>query len=140
MAQIDGWLATFGTLDEVRRIKDMCTLGDMQNRHLAEQPFPIHEARRFSPSLAVALEVLIKPFRGNQRDMITGYNKVFFEAIRIPTFDAVFLNALTFARKDGLKALDAIHVAFAVNHECELFVTTVRIFVPYKVSPSIGLT
>lgn len=79
---------------------------------------------KFCFSDLVALEILIKPQRLNQQELVSIYNESFMEATRFSTFDAVFQNALIYAQRDGLKALDAIHVAFAVHYECGLFVTT----------------
>lgn len=79
---------------------------------------------QFCFSDVVILEVLIKPQRQNQEDLLDIYKEAFMEATRLCTFDSVFQNALVYAQRDGLKALDAIHVAFAVNYECGLFVTT----------------
>lgn len=71
-----------------------------------------------------ALEVLIKPTRQKQDDLISIYRNAFEEALFIPTFDSVFQNALFYSQQDSLKALDATHVAFAVHYGCKLFVTT----------------
>ena len=79
---------------------------------------------QFCFSDLVTLEVLIKPHRQNQQELVTIYNEAFLEAVHLSTFETVFHNALSYAQRDGLKALDAIHVAFAVEYECEIFVTT----------------
>ncbi len=90
---------------------------------------------QFCLSDLVALEVLIKPSRQNQPELVDIYNEAFSEAIYFATFDMVFHHALLYAQKDGLKALDAIHVAFAINYECELFVTTDPDFRPLQSLP-----
>ncbi len=78
----------------------------------------------FCISDMVMLEVLIKPSRQNQMELINIYKEGFLEAVRFPSFHTVFHSALSYAQIDGVKALDAIHVAFAVQYGCELFVTT----------------
>jgi len=70
---------------------------------------------QFCLSDLVILEVLLKPYRENRQNLISGYNRVFSEAVHFSTFDTVFHETLTFAQRDNLKVLDAIHVAFAVN-------------------------
>jgi len=79
---------------------------------------------QFCFSDAVILEVLIKPQRLNQMELFNIYKASFMEATQLSVFDSVFQNALLYTQRDGLKALDAIHVAFAVHYGCELFVTT----------------
>jgi len=79
---------------------------------------------QFCYSDLVSLEVKIKPNQQNRHDLLVKYDKLFSEAINFAPFDNIFQNALLHAKKDGLKAMDAIHVAIAVKYDCELFVTT----------------
>ncbi len=78
----------------------------------------------FSISGAVLLEVLSKPRQKNRQDLIDSYNTFFLHLHHLKTFGDVFDKALRIAQSDQLKGMDAVHVAFAVEYECELFVTT----------------
>lgn len=73
---------------------------------------------------AVRLEVLIRPQRLKQDTLIDLYLGLLNanRALSIP--ETVFDDALTVARVDRLKAMDAVHVAIARHHGCERFVTT----------------
>ncbi|RJP20735.1 MAG: PIN domain-containing protein [Candidatus Omnitrophota bacterium] len=42
----------------------------------------------------------------------------------MPNYRGVFKDALTIAAKEKLRAIDAVHVAFAAHYHCERFVTT----------------
>lgn len=79
---------------------------------------------KFGLSDAVVLETLLKPHHQQQNVLIDYYNQVFQESMFFPIFDDVFKNALEIAQRDNLKAMDAIHVAFAVAYDCQLFITT----------------
>ncbi len=72
----------------------------------------------------VILEVLIKPQNENRVQLVDSYKGVFSKGVLLPTFQAVFERSHSLAQENGLKALDAIHVAFAIEYGCELFITT----------------
>ncbi|WPL14977.1 hypothetical protein Thiosp_04837 [Thiorhodovibrio litoralis] len=73
---------------------------------------------------AVRLEVLIRPPRLKQNELLDLYLGLLDanHALRIPA--SVFVDALELARVEGLKAMDAVHVAIARYHGCERFITT----------------
>ncbi len=75
-------------------------------------------------SESVLLEVLLKPKRQQNHILVEAYNEAFSGTLILTTFIEIFSRALTIAQTENLKAMDAIHVAFAVHYECELFVTT----------------
>ncbi len=75
-------------------------------------------------SAAVRLEVLIRPLRLKQDQLVDLYLGL-LDANRdllIPA--SVFADALAVARIEGLKAMDAVHVVIAKYHGCERFITT----------------
>lgn len=73
---------------------------------------------------AVRLEVLIRPLRLQQDQLLDLYFGLLEanHALSIP--ESVFVYALTVARFEGLKAMDAVHVAIAKHHGCKRFITT----------------
>lgn len=75
-------------------------------------------------SEAIFLEVLVKPYRHHRKDLITMYRNSFDCAYFLKNFGGLFEAALHIAQSENLKALDAIHVAFAIEYGCELFITT----------------
>lgn len=79
---------------------------------------------QFCLSDLVVLEVMLKPYRIDHQDLMAKYSKLFSVAVNFSSYDAVFRDALLYAKADCLKAIDATHVAFAVKYQCELFVTT----------------
>jgi predicted nucleic acid-binding protein len=83
----------------------------------------------------VVLEVKLKPYRQERYDLIAEYDLLFFETAIFSPFDSVFHDALEYAKTNGLKTMDAIHIAFAVNYKCELFVTTDQDFHTLKSLP-----
>ncbi|MEW6234914.1 MAG: PIN domain-containing protein [Candidatus Omnitrophota bacterium] len=72
----------------------------------------------------VFLEVLLKPHRQERLDLIEVYDNAFAQALWLPASESVFRDAFDIAHADNLKTVDAIHIAIAVKHKCELFVTT----------------
>jgi len=73
---------------------------------------------------AVYLEVLIRPLRSKD-DTLAGIYRALLAANRgLAITPSVFGDALALAVCDGLKAMDAVHVAIAKHHGCERFVTT----------------
>ncbi len=86
----------------------------------------------------VTLEVLLKPNRQKQKDLIDSYAEAFAQALQLTSFEDVFKNASGIAQTDNLKAMDAIHVRIAVKHQCELFITTDPDFLNLKSPPFTG--
>lgn len=73
---------------------------------------------------AVRLEVLIRPLRMKD-DTLTGIYRALLATSRgLPITPSVFTDALVLAVSEGLKGMDAVHVAVAKFHGCERFVTT----------------
>ncbi len=73
---------------------------------------------------AVLLEVLYKPYGNNRTDIINIYQQVFRQTRWLPNYLGIFKDALTIAAREKLRALDAIHIAFATHYHCEHFITT----------------
>ncbi|MTW21605.1 type II toxin-antitoxin system VapC family toxin [Allochromatium palmeri] len=78
----------------------------------------------FCASDAVRLEVLIRPQRLRQDRLIELYRGLLDTSRTLSIPATVFADALTVARVDGLKAMDAVHVGIARHHGCGRFVTT----------------
>lgn len=78
----------------------------------------------FCTSDAVRLEVLIRPLRMKQDKLADIYRGLLDanRALNIPL--TLFADALTIASAEGLKAMDAVHLAIATHHGCGRFVTT----------------
>lgn len=72
---------------------------------------------------AVTLEVLLKPQRDNNINLIQKYKSTFESSYQLSTYTQLFQDALKISLNEKLKAIDAIHVAFALHYECEQFVT-----------------
>jgi predicted nucleic acid-binding protein len=73
---------------------------------------------------AVYLEVLIGPLRSKD-DTLAGIYRALLNTNRgLAMMPSVFADALALAVSDGLKAMDAVHVAIAKHYGCERFVTT----------------
>jgi len=83
-----------------------------------------NEGWYFCYSDLVLLEVLLKPFKENQEFLLESYKRAFETSLFLPNYDELLKQALLIAKSDNLKSIDAIHVAFAVEYNCELFVTT----------------
>ncbi len=78
----------------------------------------------FCISEVVSLEVLIKPLRLSALEEAQKI-RVFLETMRqLKNYAGVFADALRIAQSENLKAMDAIHVALAQHHQCELFVSS----------------
>jgi predicted nucleic acid-binding protein len=72
----------------------------------------------------VLLEVLVKPAQAEDTEIVETYRHVFQQARFIPIYPEVFMDALSIAKTETLKSMDAVHVALALRHECECFVST----------------
>ncbi len=75
-------------------------------------------------SEAVLLEVLVKPYRENNNEIIRIYHKLFGQLRLLENFPEIFKDALMVAQTENLKGMDAIHVSFAIHHKCSYFVST----------------
>ena len=78
----------------------------------------------FCISEVVSLEVLVKPLRLGALEEAQKI-RVFLQTMRqFKNYAGVFADALRIAQSENLKAMDAIHVALAQQHQCELFVSS----------------
>jgi len=73
---------------------------------------------------AVRLEVLIRPQRLKQDQLVDLYLGLLDANRDLNIPESVFADALPVARIEGLKAMDAVHVVIAKFHGCERFITT----------------
>ena len=73
---------------------------------------------------AVCLEVLIRPLRLKDDTLAAVYRALLTTNRSLAITPSVFTDALALAVGEGLKAMDAVHVAIAKHHGCECFVTT----------------
>ena len=90
----------------------------------------------FCASEAVILEVMVKPYRDNNTEVTKAYNEVFEQTLLLKELPNVFEIALMIAQGENMKAMDAIHVAIAVQHGCKRFVSTDPHFKNLKIMPS----
>ncbi len=89
----------------------------------------------FCISQAVMMEILYKPYRENDHALVSVYHNLFAKTKLLPNFLNLLEDGLKIIQFEKLKALDAIHVAFAAKYKCELFVTTDPDFRPLKSLP-----
>lgn len=75
-------------------------------------------------SEAVLLEVLVKPYRENNNEIIRIYRRLFEQLRLLDNFPDIFKDALTASQTEKLKGMDALHVAFALRYKCRCFVST----------------
>jgi predicted nucleic acid-binding protein len=78
----------------------------------------------FCVSDAVRLEALVNPLRKGQDDLVQIYQQLFDAARDLRMYVNVFKDALGIAQSERLKGMDTVHVALAVHHACQCFVTT----------------
>lgn len=94
----------------------------------------------FVVSEAVALEVLIKPYRNGDRSTAQIYQNVFAQCGGVlPSYPEVFSEALEIARLEQLKSMDAVHVALALHHQCQCLVSADHHFKDLKILPSVWI-
>ncbi len=80
------------------------------------------EQTRFVVSSLTELEVMVKPEKDRNHHLIELYRE-FLDIFQIEGLtDSIVKNALRY-RVSGLKTPDALHVAFAKYHQCDLFWT-----------------
>lgn len=93
----------------------------------------------FVASDAVLLEVLLKPAQNNDTATIEIYRQVFQQLRLAIVYPNVFMDALDVAKTESLKGMDAVHVALALNHECECFVSTDSHFKNLNILPTVWI-
>jgi len=91
---------------------------DQTLRHLTEDGW------KFCTSDVVLFELLLKPMKDSQPDVIERYRALCAKMKRLKSFPNVFTEALNIAHLENLKGMDAVHLAIAVHHCCTLFVST----------------
>jgi predicted nucleic acid-binding protein len=52
------------------------------------------------------------------------YRNIIQKLKALKNYSAIFKNALLLTKSENLKGMDAIHVAIAEHHNCQLFVTS----------------
>jgi predicted nucleic acid-binding protein len=72
----------------------------------------------------VSLEVLINPLKQGQHGLVLQYKRLFGTVNIFTVYPHIFKDALQIAQSENLKAVDAIHVAFAKHYDCQLFVSS----------------
>lgn len=94
----------------------------------------------FVVSEAVAMEVLLKPYRSNDQLLLEVYQEVFSGCGGLlPAYPEIFSEALDVARLEGLKSMDAAHVALALHHQCECVVSADKHFKDLNVLPTVWI-
>lgn len=71
----------------------------------------------------VSLEVLLHPLKNGQSELVLHYKNLFRTVKIFTIYPKIFNDALHIAQAENLKAIDAIHVAFAKHYGCQLFVS-----------------
>ena len=82
--------------------------------------------RKFLVSDAVWLEVMPKPLYEKQRHEVDFYETVFSAAEHLSWNVSSLARAADIAAKYGISAMDAIHIAHAMDARADEFVTTER--------------
>ena len=83
------------------------------------------ESREFLTSDAVKLEVLPKPVFERRRAEVEFYNNYFNDATESEPFSAELGDeAAALAKKHGLAAMDALHLASAIRQGADEFITS----------------
>lgn len=94
----------------------------------------------FVVSEAVALEVLIKPYRNNDISVLHAYRNVFAQCGGVlPSYPEVFSEALDISRLENLKSMDAVHVALALHHQCQCIISADKHFKDLKILPAVWI-
>mgnify|MGYP000858402730 CR=1 FL=1 len=75
---------------------------------------------------AVWLEVFPKPLHQNRQDEVAFYRAIFDQAVHLPWSLDVLHLAQELARQHGIAAMDAIHAAFAIQHDVDELLTAER--------------
>ena len=107
---------------------------DAELEQLAQEGFS------FVASEAVALEVLLKPYKHDDITMLEKYRTVFLSCGGLlPAYPQIFSEALEISRREGLKSMDAVHVALALHHKCDCLISADKHFKEVSVIPTIWL-
>jgi len=72
----------------------------------------------------VKLEILPKLYATQNDQFIALYQALFDSLTLLDSFPDVFKEALAIAQQEGLKGMDAIHVAIAKQQGCQCFIST----------------
>jgi predicted nucleic acid-binding protein len=91
---------------------------DQALRQLTEQGW------KFCTSDVVLFELLLKPMKTGQADLIKRYYLLFEKMKHLSSYPNLFTEALHIAHLENLKGMDAVHLAIAAHHHCMLFVST----------------
>jgi predicted nucleic acid-binding protein len=79
---------------------------------------------KFCTSDVVLFEVLSKPLKNGQKELVQRYKNLFKKMKKFKGYANVFKDALLIAQSENLKAMDTIHVAIAKHYHCQLFVSS----------------
>jgi uncharacterized protein len=71
----------------------------------------------------VRLEVLVKPMRDANQDLLTHYDKLLARLNHLTITEEVYEIALSLRARQALKTPDALHIATARFHHCQQFWT-----------------
>ena len=80
-------------------------------------------------------ELFIKPYREGFDELIRDYQWLLLESEKITLFSLnqeTFLNAAQIGGTQGLRTPDAIHIASALENQCEFFITNDKRIRDYK--------
>ncbi len=78
----------------------------------------------FCLSEVVKMEVLFKPYRDNNIELIHHYIRLFEQATYFKNYINLFEDARLIMQQEYKKTIDSIHIAFAVHYGCNCIVTT----------------
>jgi predicted nucleic acid-binding protein len=96
----------------------------IEGLHLYQQSIEAHLDRLakeewfFATSEAVKLEILPKLYAAHNDKIIALYQALFDNLTLLDNFPELFKEALIVTQQEGLKAMDAIHVAIAKQQGC----------------------
>ena len=86
--------------------------------------------RRFIVSDALWLETMPAPLRNKRHNEVAFYENFFARARHLPMTDAIMRRARALAGRYFLDAMDAIHVAYAIEAGADEFISAERITKP----------
>lgn len=89
----------------------------------------------FYASEIVLMEVLHKPYRESQTELLDVYAVLFEQETLFDNYSALLADGLQIVQSESLKALDAMHLAIARHYGCELFITTDKHFLNTSIIP-----
>ncbi len=79
---------------------------------------------RFCVSKAVLMETFYKPYREKEHALVSVYNELFSKAKMLHDYANLLEDGLRIMKAEHLKAMDSIHVAMALHHGCDGFIST----------------